>query len=516
MDADPFVIEGALLIAAALLALLLAAARELLRRRDSYGSAGWGAPGREFVFPNDEPLPPTAFLLSSRGRRRIAAPETLAARHGLVLGGSGVGKSRGYFLPNAALRRDASLVCADPKNELWTLTSGVHREAWRFAPTDPDASRGFNWIPLCADARIAELAARALVESGQTARTEQAWLDLEAAFLAAVFAHASTLPDPTPLAAYRLFTEQPLDALMRALRGSPSSAAREQAVVLAGTSERMRGSYVPVVAARLQFLRDPAVRRFTSAERTAPDFGALRRRPVALYWCLHESDVARLRPLTSLFFTLLLDAATRSTTPVARAEIPLVMLLDEFAQMTVPNFDSVASVARGRGVSLWLGLQSLSQLDDRYGPARARTILANMATKVVLSGLDVDACEWVSRTLGESTRRDSRESRHRRGLGPLVSGTSTAEAEHARRLLTPDEVRRMPEGEAIVVSANRRPMRLKRDTWDGWTRPARTAPLGPALGGEAETGGERAIEEASRAAALEPPPMPPFLSEPFD
>ena len=78
----------------------------------------------------------------------------------------------------------------------------------------------------------------------------------------------------------------------------------EQAIIFQQTSERMRGSITPVVASKLQFLRNPAVQRFTSASLMAPDFGLLRRAPYALYWCLREQDIASLRPLTSLFFTL--------------------------------------------------------------------------------------------------------------------------------------------------------------------------------------------------------------------
>jgi len=41
--------------------------------------------------------------------------------------------------------------------------------------------------------------------------------------------------------------------------------------------------------------------RFTSASLAPPDFGRLRALPEALYWCVQEQDMVRLRPLSSLF-----------------------------------------------------------------------------------------------------------------------------------------------------------------------------------------------------------------------
>ncbi len=459
-----------------------------------HGSAGWQAAPGSWTTGQGSELSPGSFYVGLQGGRDVALPPLEAARHGVVVGGSGTGKSRGYFLPNAARNFGASLVCTDPKSELWRLTSGLRKGAVRFAPTDPAASACFNWIPLCADAATAELCARALVESGNTQGTEQAWLDTEAAFLAGVFAHASTLTHPTPLSAYRLFTRQPVDLLIEQLLASPSDAAREQGMVFSQTQERMRGSIVPVVAARLQFMRDDAVARFTSASLLPPDFSLLRKTPSALYWCLREHDVVRLRPLTSLFFSLLLERLAGGD--VDGKGVPVLMLLDEFANVgVIPGFETTIALARGRGVSLWLGLQSLSQLESRYGKADAQTILANCGTKIALSGLDVDSAEYFSRSLGDGTAQVDKTSRH----GLLNASYSHSTAENSRRLLTADEVRRIGADEAIVLVGNQRPMRLGKAFYDQPGKEARQGQLGGALASELDPKGRR-----------EPPAMPTF------
>lgn len=146
----------------------------------------------ELTLPDAAQLAPGSFILApdgEQGRGAIALSRLATAQHGIILGGSGTGKSRGYFLPNCAAARNASLVVTDPKSELWNYTSGFHPRARRYAPADPEASEGFNWIPLCRDARIAELCARAVMESGNIAKTDQFWIDAEAAYLGAIFAH---------------------------------------------------------------------------------------------------------------------------------------------------------------------------------------------------------------------------------------------------------------------------------------------------------------------------------------
>jgi hypothetical protein len=195
----------------------------------------------------------------------------------------------------------------------------------------------------------------------------------------------------------------------------------------------------------------------------ASDFGRLRHRPEAMYWCLQEADMTRLRPLTSLFFTLVFEQIARAALPDSPDAIPVRVLLDEFANVGLfPHFDSTVSLSRSRGLSLWLGLQSLSQLEDRYGKPAARTILANCATKIILPGLDIDSAEYVSRTLGQATVVTSRRSWNLRHLFGATGSVSYRQTETMRPLLTPDEVRRLGSHEVLVISDNQPPVLLHR------------------------------------------------------
>jgi type IV secretion system protein VirD4 len=497
---NPFAIDSSsLLFALGVVAFFGAAALFLfgpapMPTPTSHGSARW-AGHRDLkraglLASTKEPPEPGSLLLAPySGHEHVRLPPPGAQLHALVVGPSGSGKTRGFFMPNCAAAR-GSFVVTDPKGELWRETSGYHERAWRYAPREPEASRGFNWIPLCRDPRLCRQLARAVLQLDADAHEEAFWKLADLRLCAALFAHAAHLKVPTPATAYRLLQQAP-DALLAELAASPVESARAAAAQLAGLRDHVRAGIVLSVADKLSFLDDPAVLRFTSAEVIAPDFTQLQRRPSAVYWVLHEQDVALLQPLSALFFTLLIDQLCRSSGPV-----PVSLYFDEFANIgPVPDFPTTISVARGRGLSLVLGVQSLSQLDGIYGRHGAEAIQTNCATKVVLHGLPAETCEEVSRALGEWTLEVEYAQRRPYGGGGWVPlpATETSWSQHrmARRLLTADEVRRMEHDQCVIVVANQRPIFARRWRWSHGAREAPAFSLG-----------------AAKAAALPPPAKP--------
>jgi type IV secretory pathway TraG/TraD family ATPase VirD4 len=215
-----------------------------------------------------------------------------------------------------------------------------------------------------------------------------------------------------------------------------------------------------------------------SASLNSFDFSTLKRLPMALYWCLPERDIPRLRPLTSMFFTKLFDDLGGEANPYSnqsqqdggQANVPVTILADEFANIgKVPNFDSVITLARSKNVALILGLQSYAQLKLRYGLDAAQVILDSCATKIVLHGLDYESAERISRTLGDQTQVIDRQSVSRRNMFEPQTVTSH-QTEHGRRLLQANEIRQIGVDQMIVISGNRPPYGSTNTT--GKKRPA--------------------------------------------
>lgn len=173
---------------------------------------------------------------------------------------------------------------------------------------------------------------------------------------------------------------------------------------------------------------------------------------------------------------MLLEQIAGEEITEGESEVPITMFLDEFANIgKIPDFETTISLARGRGVALWLGVQSLSQLNQTYGNHAAQTIISNCATKIALHGLDYQTAEYVSKSLGEQTVSHSSSS-FSFSLGGGSIGSHSAK--HRRPLLTPDEVMRIDENEAIARTSNKYPMRLYKGYYNA---PAKTYPITPTL-----------------------------------
>jgi hypothetical protein len=114
------------------------------------------------------------------------------------------------------------------------------------------------------------------------------------------------------------------------------------------------------------------------------------------------------------------------------------------------------------------------------GPPQRLRRLAGTTGEPALSGLDVETADYFSRSLGQATRQTPRRSWQKKRFTLFAGGVTDTVQDHARPLLTPDEVRRIGSGEALAIIGNRRPIRLDKFVYALAPQAAQTACLGPA------------------------------------
>jgi type IV secretion system protein VirD4 len=428
---------------------------------------------------------PGGFLLSrtsfKKKKRSVELSRDETAQHVLILGPTGTGKSRCFFLPNLRHTRRQSFICTDPKGELYDLTSGYHHSL-RFAPRDPDRSLCFNWIPLCQSAHITNLLARAIVVSKGESR-EPFWDDAETNFLAALMAHSATFDTPTPAAMYDFLTDFEQEDLIEQLLNSPSKIARRFIRLFQQASDNVRGNTALGLGSKLGWLLDEDVRRFTSSSKAVWDFSQLRETPVGIYWVLSETDVAVLKPLTSLFFTLILWAIKQKN------GLPITLYLDEMANVgKIPNLEVEITVLRGRDISIVAGLQSFAQLSSVYGHNAENIFRDNFLTKIFLHGLDAETNEKCSQSLGEYTFQEQVSSF---SFSDNKRSETKSISRNQRRLMTGDEIRRLDKNKFILVHSNRKPAILSKQYYN---LPPKPAEAPEALGAELTADFEQAAQ----------------------
>ncbi len=151
--------------------------------------------------------------------------------------------------------------------------------------------------------------------------------------------------------------------------------------------------------------------------------------------------------------------------PSERGSKPVLLLLDEFAALG--RLEPVAramGLMAGYGLQLWPILQDIHQLRSLYG-IDAGSFLSNAGCVQLFNVGDIDAAEWVSRTLGDTSVHEFSKGYaddDGSALFDRPGGNEIAPfAEHVvkRALLTPDEVRRLPKDEAILLLQGQPPVR---------------------------------------------------------
>lgn len=384
----------------------------------------------------------------------VVLPEEFNFRHTAILGGSGTGKSRYFFMPNLFHLRDkASVFVHDTKGELWETTSGHWKKAIRLAPYDPDNSISFNWIPYCTDENsllTIDLAETIISNGNESKTTDSFWEDSEVALLSGIFSHVATTDCPTPAYAYDIIATLNLEQLIELMRSSESKFANEQANFIEDAPDRVKQAILTGVRRTLTWLRDEKVRRFTSATIEKVNLDILRTEATAIYWCLPQTYGERLRPLTCLALKLLMFQLRQS-----KGE-NVYLFLDEFDALgKIPRFESDLTLLRSEKVAIVAGLQSIAQLAKNYGRESAQVIFDNLQTKITLHGLEYETAERISKNLGEFTLIEDSISTSSSLLDK--PSTTISERKHARRLLTADEIRRLDEKLALTITGNIKP-----------------------------------------------------------
>lgn len=164
-------------------------------------------------------------------------------------------------------------------------------------------------------------------------------------------------------------------------------------------------------------------------------------------------------PMFSIFYTQMFDILMRLSDNELKCPLPVrvEVFLDEFyagAKPVAP--EQLAGVIRSRNICMLPIVQSISQLKTVMKDDKWETLMDNMSAVLFLGSgpLAKSTHEYISELLGKSTI-DSRDDSVNRGTNPH-SGLSFKKT--GRELMTPDEVKRMPQTEAIVFLESKPPI----------------------------------------------------------
>jgi type IV secretion system protein VirD4 len=401
-------------------------------------------------------------VVGTRRGRKLA----VESRHSLlVVGPTQTGKTTGLAIP-AILEWPGPVVATSVKGDLVRDSIGWRSRLGDVHVYDPSGTTTYHrsrWSPLagCTTWAGAGRAAYDLAMAGKAAvgtgmNLADFWFGGAAKALApylfAAAASGRTIDDVA-----RWIDREERDEVLSLLTPrQPDAALAHQATFR--REDRARSSLFQVMQQILSVYLDPVVA--ASAERHEIDMDELLDGGAhTLYVTAPIHDQARFRPLFAAVIRQVLTAAFEraSDTPLAA---PLLLVLDEAANIApVEDLPTVASTAAAMGLQLVTVFQDVAQIKGRYGES-AGTVVNNHRAKLFLPGIsDLDTLDLTSRLVGEhETARDS-------VTKDITGRRSNTTASHWRRLLPPELVRQLNDGEGVLLYGNLPSIRVRLRPW---------------------------------------------------
>jgi type IV secretion system protein VirD4 len=214
------------------------------------------------------------------------------------------------------------------------------------------------------------------------------------------------------------------------------------------------------LTAKLQpLLNETVIRSLTRSDFRPADLMCTDK-PITIYLKWREQDLLALSPLLRLLWGSLINELTQTyDQKEGRGCKPVLLLIDEGGITGIPNLHVSSSTLAGRGISLWLIVQSLSQLFATYGHDRAKILLGNMDTRLFYRPNDLDTARYLEDFLGSASAYAHSQTLH--------SGEETSEgrSERPKPLLFIQEITQLKDTDVLVWHRDYKPLKLKRMDW---------------------------------------------------
>lgn len=430
-----------------------------------HGAARWGTDDELKTAKYIQKVPDPKRLIIGRtpDKGYLQVPEFWTHAHSIVCGRTGVGKSRGFFIPQLIERIGTSMIVTEATpgyeaGELYKLTSGWRKMAghqiYCFNPSDLTSNRinpidRIRRAPEELKAQLAEKLADLVIMNGESteAKGEQTWNRSEKLLLIPLILHAAAgEPQFGHFGALRWLILQGPDRLAQILKRSPSDVAQmefEGWMRLSGETDFKYGVFSGLITKLNPWMTDQMV---TLTETTDIDLDALKNQLFTFYLAV-PSRSRDSKLIGSLMVNFLLDHILEIREEM---KYPLTMLLDEFTNFgKISGIGDTLSIIRKNKIGLILGFQNYAQLEQVYSRREAQIIIDMPATQVYFKQKTFKEAKELSEAIGRTTIEEATVSDSGR-VQEFVQG---------RALITPDELISLKD-EVIVFTADTKPLRL--------------------------------------------------------
>lgn len=174
-----------------------------------------------------------------------------------------------------------------------------------------------------------------------------------------------------------------------------------------------------------------------------------------LFVTMRESQKAALRPLLSLW----VDIAVRSVTDLPKSrKAEGSFVIDELQTLQkIEALELGLTNTRKYGWNFLLGVQGFSQLEDTYGPIKARTLISMCQNKLLLRVTDEKAAEDLAKLIGEAEILEVDEGISY-GVTTNRDGMNIHGRRNHRKVVLPSQIVNLPELSGYLSIAGEYPI----------------------------------------------------------
>lgn len=405
-------------------------------------------------------------ILGTVGRNVVSIPvDSRMNRNIAVFGASGSMKSRAFVrnMIFQSVKRGESLILTDPKSELYEdMAIYLQEQGYTvrvFNLIHPEHSDRWNCLGEVAhDQMMAQVCADVIIKNTSSGKTDHFWDMSELNLLKALILYVDYEKAPSDRnmgEAYRMLsvlTESELDNRFDILpNGHPAKAPYN---IFKQAGDKVRGGVIVGLGARLQVFQNESICRITAQD----EFDLSRPgREKCAFFCISSDQDSTFDFLSSLFFSFLFIKLVRYADGEGidgKLPVGVNFVMDEFPNLGVINdFKKKISTVRSRNIGISVIFQNIAQLKNRYPNDEWLEILGNCDTQIALGCTDEMTAKFISNRTGDVTIDVSSQSKHLHtwrmtDYTPDYKETSSV---GRRKLMTADEVLRMPLEEALII-----------------------------------------------------------------
>ncbi len=324
-----------------------------------------------------------------------------------------------------------------------------------------------RWSPIrgCENPQVAMTRARALTTDpaegveNATFWSQQCYTAVRCLLHAAALGHRQ----PVELFHWSLSPVAAADAvtILRARQAASGWSAALDAILSA--DPRTRDSVWAMVSNTFAPLADPAVLDAVSpGEREHFDPARFLRERGTLYLLGTATGASACAGIVAAFIEDVAEAARRiaASSPGARLDPPLALILDEGANYPIPSLPALMSDGGGTGLTTMVVLQSLAQARSRWGQQDAEAIWDSAIVKIVLGGSgNADDLRDLSTLIG------TREDKHISTSWGYDGKQSFSMSSQDKPILEPGQLRTLRFGNAVLLLRSAPPIMLTLRSW---------------------------------------------------